>query len=339
MEDVRQGRARLPRHDDRLHGRPDREPRRRRTPPRSSEFIRIATTEGQQPGYGNGELPAGLPALKKPAPRAAVQAGAGRRRAIAEQNGARSTGRRRRGDGTGDGTGSGDESGTRPAPAVSPTSSRPSPRRSPPCSRRHRQAPAKGKPVRTPKPEPVAMPDTEAVSSALAGPAPPACCWDRLLGALADQPAPTRADPTEAVMTRRRRHDPAHRGSALRSARTPRSPHPTPRPAQALDVVSTTATMLALVATWAAAQMLFLGGLSQHRAQAALYDQFRGELAAATAPIGPVTPARRPGRAALDPAPRRRAGRRSRAPPPATCSPGRATCATRCSRARSARPS
>ena len=59
---------------------------------------------------------------------------------------------------------------------------------------------------------------------------------------------------------------------------------------QALDVVSTTATILALVATWAAVQMLFLGGLSQQREQAALYDQLRGELAAATAPMGPVTP-------------------------------------------------
>ncbi len=57
-----------------------------------------------------------------------------------------------------------------------------------------------------------------------------------------------------------------------------------------MDVVSTTATMLALVATWAAVQMLFLGALSQQREQAALYDQFRGELAAATAPMGPVTP-------------------------------------------------
>lgn len=59
---------------------------------------------------------------------------------------------------------------------------------------------------------------------------------------------------------------------------------------QALDVVSTTATMLALVATWAAVQMLVLGGLSQQREQAALYDELRGELAAATAPMGPVTP-------------------------------------------------
>lgn len=54
-------------------------------------------------------------------------------------------------------------------------------------------------------------------------------------------------------------------------------------------VVSTTSIMLCLVAGWMAAQMLYLGGLAQDRSQDALYQQFRGELAAATAPIGPVT--------------------------------------------------
>ena len=83
---------------------------------------------------------------------------------------------------------------------------------------------------------------------------------------------------------------------ADRPATTPTVPEPggrviPPTPTrQALDVASTTATKLALVAPWAAVQMLFLGGLSQQREQSALYDQFRGELAAATAPMGPVTP-------------------------------------------------
>lgn len=48
--------------------------------------------------------------------------------------------------------------------------------------------------------------------------------------------------------------------------------------------------MLAIVCLWMAAQMLFLGGLSQHRAQDLLYGEFRTELAAATAPVGPVVP-------------------------------------------------
>ena len=59
--------------------------------------------------------------------------------------------------------------------------------------------------------------------------------------------------------------------------------------ADAWSVVSTTSVMLCLVAGWMAAQMLYLGGLAQDRSQDALYDRFRGELAAATAPIGPVT--------------------------------------------------
>jgi sortase A len=55
------------------------------------------------------------------------------------------------------------------------------------------------------------------------------------------------------------------------------------------SVVSTTSIMVCLVAGWMAAQMLYLGGLAQDRSQDALYQQFRGELASATAPIGPVT--------------------------------------------------
>lgn len=54
-------------------------------------------------------------------------------------------------------------------------------------------------------------------------------------------------------------------------------------------MVSTTALMLVLVGAWVLAQMLFLGGLSQQRDQARLYVEFREQLAAATAPIGPVT--------------------------------------------------
>jgi len=54
------------------------------------------------------------------------------------------------------------------------------------------------------------------------------------------------------------------------------------------SVASTASLMCCLVALWMVVQMVYLGGLSQDRAQSALYDRFRGELAAATAPIGPV---------------------------------------------------
>ena len=53
-------------------------------------------------------------------------------------------------------------------------------------------------------------------------------------------------------------------------------------------VVSTAFTMIAIVCLWVAAQLLFLSSISQDRAQDLLYGQFRGDLAGATAPVGPV---------------------------------------------------
>lgn len=49
--------------------------------------------------------------------------------------------------------------------------------------------------------------------------------------------------------------------------------------------------MLSIVCLWVAGQLLFLGGISQARAQDLLYDEFRVQLAGATAPIGPLVPA------------------------------------------------
>ena len=97
------------------------------------------------------------------------------------------------------------------------------------------------------------------------------------------------------TMTRRRPTAEAERVSA--TAGEPPVPAPpsvlrTGPPARSDDlwsVVSTTSLMCCLVAGWVVAQMLYLGGVAQDREQDALYAQFRGELAAATAPIGPVT--------------------------------------------------
>jgi sortase A len=47
--------------------------------------------------------------------------------------------------------------------------------------------------------------------------------------------------------------------------------------------------MIALIALWFVVQVLLLGGLSEDRSQHLLYSTFRGQLAAATAPTGPVT--------------------------------------------------
>jgi sortase A len=55
-------------------------------------------------------------------------------------------------------------------------------------------------------------------------------------------------------------------------------------------IVSSAATMVALVCLWVAGQLLWFGGISESRDQQLLYAQLRGELAAATAPVGPVTP-------------------------------------------------
>ena len=124
--------------------------------------------------------------------------------------------------------------------------------------------------------------------------------------ALTERPVATPSDPPSNPASNLPSNPPHPRASSRRTtgdatgpasgpASGPRS-HPTSGTApasatrQGLDVVSTTTTMLALVAAWAAAQMLFLGGLAHDREQAALYDTFRGELASATAPMGPVTP-------------------------------------------------
>jgi sortase A len=61
-------------------------------------------------------------------------------------------------------------------------------------------------------------------------------------------------------------------------------------PDPAVTSVTSVLTMVALVCLWAAAQLMFLGGLSQDRDQQLLYTEFRTELAGATAPIGPVVP-------------------------------------------------
>ena len=58
----------------------------------------------------------------------------------------------------------------------------------------------------------------------------------------------------------------------------------------AASVFSSVFTMVAIVCLWTAAQLLVLGAVSQDRAQELLYDQFRTDLAAATAPVGPVVP-------------------------------------------------
>ena len=74
------------------------------------------------------------------------------------------------------------------------------------------------------------------------------------------------------------------------AARQPRPPRRTRSSAvnEPAVLLTTSLGMLALVSLWLVAQMLVLGTLSQTRAQQLLYDEFRGQLASATAPVGPV---------------------------------------------------
>jgi sortase A len=71
----------------------------------------------------------------------------------------------------------------------------------------------------------------------------------------------------------------------------------TPRPPTSADnaaaILSSAFTMIAIVCLWMAVQMLYLGSVSQHRAQDLLYDQLRYVLAGPpdkSPPLGPIVP-------------------------------------------------
>lgn len=56
--------------------------------------------------------------------------------------------------------------------------------------------------------------------------------------------------------------------------------------AETLMIVSSACAVIALICCWVLLQMLLLGGLAQQRSQHLLYDEYRAELAQATAPTG-----------------------------------------------------
>lgn len=106
-----------------------------------------------------------------------------------------------------------------------------------------------------------------------------------------DQPAP---DPVPPAPGRRRtRRDPRGAVAAgltgLRRRADALRPAPGQRPAVTVTTVTSIFTMLALVCLWVAAQLLWLGDVSQQRDQDLLYSQFRTEVASGTAPVGPIT--------------------------------------------------
>lgn len=101
---------------------------------------------------------------------------------------------------------------------------------------------------------------------------------------------PPRTSPEQPLPKKRRRVR-RPRPAADRARRTTPTTAATPSGSDtASAVLSSAFTMIAIVCLWIAAQMLFLGSISENRDQDLLYGQFRSELAELTAPIGPVVP-------------------------------------------------
>ena len=309
-----------------------------------AQFIRVSTTEGQRPGSGNGELPAGFLPIKKTGVTAKLlRLGAGGRR---RGRGAEGAGRPSR------------PTGPTPAAAAPATAAAVTPAG---------RAPAGGDAVG--RAEPVGGADGAAGGRADAGDpggrlrrSPAACCRLLiLLGALGcvvatglrvfvaappgaavtatlEKPTTAGAAPSAGCAGSRPRPRSHARSSRSRASRV-RRPARRRRADAAASVLSSTFTMIAIVCLWVAAQLLFLGALSQDRAQDLLYDEFREELAGADG----ARSAR-----SCRPATRSRCSRSrasassrssSRAPRPATRSSGPATSATPRCPARSARRS
>jgi sortase A len=103
------------------------------------------------------------------------------------------------------------------------------------------------------------------------------------------------ADPSAQVTTKRRsgRWRTGEPGRT-RPPRPRRAPRPRTKGGETASVLSSVFTMVSIVCLWMAAQMLFLGGLSEARDQDLLYGQFRTDLAGAVAPVGPIVPVGKP---------------------------------------------
>ncbi len=76
----------------------------------------------------------------------------------------------------------------------------------------------------------------------------------------------------------------------IRARRRPRVSRPPTSGDETASVLSSVFMMVAIFSLWMAAQLLFLGGLSESRDQDLLYRDFRTELALGVGPVGPVAP-------------------------------------------------
>ncbi len=96
-------------------------------------------------------------------------------------------------------------------------------------------------------------------------------------------PAPP-MEPQEPTRSRR---------AAVRTPKPRRAPVPTREiqpgeVAETLGIVSSACGVIAIICAWVLLQLLLLGGLAEQRSQDLLYGDYRGELAAATAPTSAV---------------------------------------------------
>jgi sortase A len=101
------------------------------------------------------------------------------------------------------------------------------------------------------------------------------------------------AEPQQKRRRRQAKQQPPVQTRKKAPKQSRRAPVPAGPPGAAestASVLSSAFTMIAIVCLWAAVQLLFLSSISENRAQDLLYNQFRGELAGATAPVGPIVP-------------------------------------------------
>ena len=335
--------ARLPRHDDRLHRRRGCANLPQDDAAKVAQFIRIATTEGQRAGQRQRRAPGRLPA--DPQDRASTASSTTPPQEVADAIAAQDAPTQR--------TATEEPRAAVAAPAPVPTRRRPgagtaavdgpgrttSPTRAVargrPRSRGH--ADAVGEPPA--RPEPAADAAHAAGQLRPAGGLLPPLILVGLAALAASRrrcgpPSPGRADGRDrSPDAGARRRTPAAGRPPRRPGRPGRRDQRRPRRGS----VAPPLTMLALVCLWVVAQLLFLGGLAQHRSQDAALHR---------------VPQRARRRHRADRAGRARSATRSpcsrsrssassrsssRAPRPATCSTVPATSQHRAARARSAR--
>ena len=237
-----------------------------------AQFIRVSTTEGQQPGTGNGELPAGFLPIKKSGVTAKLYDSAQEVADAVEKQAPKPT----------------EPTPRRPRRTRTRRGGGGVPDPPPSGSRRHRR-----RRRRAPRPTTSSTPEVDrdagdrSVSTSMGGRLLPGLLIVGLLGvAVASglryfRRTATRTGAVTATLPDQVTDPAADAGHRARpAAPSPRSravsdrrDRPRARPATPSTILSSTSTMVALVCLWVVAQLLFLSGLSQARQQDLLYTR------------------------------------------------------------------